>query len=55
MAGRSGDSEEALLQAVRIIKILYQSTLSQTQGNPTGPKESKKKVKSKTKANPFDC
>ncbi|AAV41349.1 rev protein [Human immunodeficiency virus 1] len=25
MAGRSGDSDEALLQAVRIIKILYQS------------------------------
>nr|AWD49038.1 rev protein [Human immunodeficiency virus 1] len=25
MAGRSGDSDDALLQAVRIIKILYQS------------------------------
>nr|AFP26180.1 rev protein [Human immunodeficiency virus 1] len=25
MAGRSGESDEALLQAVRIIKILYQS------------------------------
>ncbi|API70250.1 rev protein [Human immunodeficiency virus 1] len=25
MAGRSGDSDETLLQAVRIIKILYQS------------------------------
>nr|AAR27614.1 rev protein [Human immunodeficiency virus 1] len=25
MAGRSGDSGEALLQAVRIIKLLYQS------------------------------
>nr|AAL34756.1 rev protein [Human immunodeficiency virus 1] len=25
MAGRSGDSDEAVLQAVRIIKILYQS------------------------------
>nr|AKN89961.1 rev protein [Human immunodeficiency virus 1] len=25
MAGRSGDSDEALLNAVRIIKILYQS------------------------------
>nr|AKN89970.1 rev protein [Human immunodeficiency virus 1] len=25
MAGRSGDSDEPLLQAVRIIKILYQS------------------------------
>nr|AML03014.1 rev protein [Human immunodeficiency virus 1] len=25
MAGRSGDSDEALLRAVRIIKVLYQS------------------------------
>nr|AKT77097.1 rev protein [Human immunodeficiency virus 1] len=25
MAGRSGDNDEALLQAVRIVKILYQS------------------------------
>nr|AKT76999.1 rev protein [Human immunodeficiency virus 1]AKT77061.1 rev protein [Human immunodeficiency virus 1]AKT77088.1 rev protein [Human immunodeficiency virus 1] len=25
MAGRSGDNDEALLQAIRIIKILYQS------------------------------
>nr|WHT24532.1 rev protein [Human immunodeficiency virus 1] len=25
MAGRSGDNDEALLQAVRLIKILYQS------------------------------
>nr|AAW68120.1 rev protein [Human immunodeficiency virus 1] len=25
MAGRSGDSDETLLQAVRVIKILYQS------------------------------
>nr|AAY98555.1 rev protein [Human immunodeficiency virus 1] len=25
MAGRSGDSDEALLQAVKILKILYQS------------------------------
>nr|AEW27932.1 rev protein [Human immunodeficiency virus 1]AFN62074.1 rev protein [Human immunodeficiency virus 1] len=25
MAGRSGDSDEALLQAVRAVKILYQS------------------------------
>nr|AAR27670.1 rev protein [Human immunodeficiency virus 1] len=25
MAGRSGDSDEALLQAVKIIKIIYQS------------------------------
>nr|URZ27440.1 tat protein [Human immunodeficiency virus 1]URZ27453.1 tat protein [Human immunodeficiency virus 1]URZ27495.1 tat protein [Human immunodeficiency virus 1] len=28
--------------------------LSRTQGNPTGPEESKKKVESKTKADPFD-
>nr|URZ27447.1 tat protein [Human immunodeficiency virus 1]URZ27459.1 tat protein [Human immunodeficiency virus 1]URZ27465.1 tat protein [Human immunodeficiency virus 1]URZ27471.1 tat protein [Human immunodeficiency virus 1]URZ27477.1 tat protein [Human immunodeficiency virus 1] len=27
--------------------------LSRTQGNPTGPEESKKKVESKTKADPF--
>ncbi|HAJ5946377.1 TPA: hypothetical protein HMV77_25330 [Escherichia coli] len=26
MAGRSGDSDEALLQAVRIIRLLYQSS-----------------------------
>ncbi|HAJ5911245.1 TPA: hypothetical protein HMV56_26415 [Escherichia coli] len=26
MAGRSGDSDEQLLQAVRIIKVLYQSS-----------------------------
>ncbi|WP_369008675.1 hypothetical protein [Klebsiella pneumoniae] len=26
MAGRSGDSDEALLRAVRTIKILYQSS-----------------------------
>nr|AAK59209.1 rev protein [Human immunodeficiency virus 1] len=32
MAGRSGDSDEELLQAVRIIKILYQS-------NPQPPPE----------------
>nr|ABD15039.1 rev protein [Human immunodeficiency virus 1] len=32
MAGRSGDSDEALLQAVKIIKILYQS-------NPYPPPE----------------
>nr|QKS75041.1 tat protein [Human immunodeficiency virus 1] len=28
--------------------------LSQTRGDPTGSKESKKKVESKTKADPFD-
>nr|AKN10910.1 truncated rev protein [Human immunodeficiency virus 1] len=54
MAGRSGNSDKALLQAVKIIKILYQSTLPQTQGNQTGSKKSKKKVKSKTKTNPFN-
>nr|AKN10844.1 truncated rev protein [Human immunodeficiency virus 1] len=54
MAGRSGDNDEALLQAVRIIKILYQSTLSQTREDPAGSKESKKKVESKTKPDPSD-
>nr|ABD14912.1 tat protein [Human immunodeficiency virus 1] len=28
--------------------------LSQTRGDPTGPEESKKKVESKTKTDPFD-
>nr|APU88243.1 tat protein [Human immunodeficiency virus 1] len=28
--------------------------LSRTQGDPTGPEESKKKVESKTKTDPFD-
>nr|WOX62987.1 tat protein [Human immunodeficiency virus 1] len=28
--------------------------LSQTRGDPTGPEESKKKVESKTEADPFD-
>nr|AKN10761.1 truncated rev protein [Human immunodeficiency virus 1] len=54
MAGRSGDNDEALLRAVRIIKILYQSTLPRTQGEQTGSKESKKKVKSKTETDPCD-
>nr|AKN10880.1 truncated rev protein [Human immunodeficiency virus 1] len=54
MAGRSEDSDAALLQAVKIIKILYQSTLPRTQRNPTGSEESKKKVESKTEADPFD-
>nr|AKN10737.1 truncated rev protein [Human immunodeficiency virus 1] len=54
MAGRSGDSDEALLQAVRIIKILYQSTLPQTRRNSTGSEESKKKVKGKTETDRFD-
>nr|AKN10870.1 truncated rev protein [Human immunodeficiency virus 1] len=54
MAGRSGDSDEALLQAIRIIKILYQSTFPRTQKDSTGSKESKKKVESKTKTDQFD-
>nr|AKN10884.1 truncated rev protein [Human immunodeficiency virus 1] len=54
MAGRSGDDDEALLQAVRIIKILYQSTFSQTRKDQTGSEESKKKVESKTETDPFD-
>nr|AKN10731.1 truncated rev protein [Human immunodeficiency virus 1] len=52
MAGRSEDSDEALLLAVRTIKILYQSTSTQSQEDPTGPEKSKKKVKSKTETNP---
>ncbi|AAV84150.1 rev protein [Human immunodeficiency virus 1] len=32
MAGRSGDNDEALLQAVRIIKILYQSPYPEPEG-----------------------
>nr|AAV84123.1 rev protein [Human immunodeficiency virus 1] len=32
MAGRSGDNDEALLQAVRIIKILYQSPYPKPEG-----------------------
>nr|AKN10822.1 truncated rev protein [Human immunodeficiency virus 1] len=54
MAGRSEDSDEALLQAIRIIRILYQSTLSQTREDPTGSEESKKKVESKATTDPFD-
>nr|AKN10907.1 truncated rev protein [Human immunodeficiency virus 1] len=54
MAGRSGDSDEDLLRVVRIIKILYQSTLPHTRENSTGSKESKKKVESKTETDPFD-
>nr|AKN10874.1 truncated rev protein [Human immunodeficiency virus 1] len=52
MAGRSENNDKALLQAVKFIKILYQSTLPQTRGNPTGSEKSKKKVKSKTEADP---
>nr|AAG34015.1 rev protein [Human immunodeficiency virus 1] len=39
MAGRSGDSDEALLQAVRIIKILYQSDPSP---EPKGTRQARK-------------
>nr|AAG34006.1 rev protein [Human immunodeficiency virus 1] len=39
MAGRSGDSDEALLQAVRIIKILYQSDPSP---EPKGNRQARK-------------
>nr|AKN10830.1 truncated rev protein [Human immunodeficiency virus 1] len=52
MAGRSEDNDEALLRAVKTIKILYQSTLPQTQEEQTGSEKSKKKVESKTKTDP---
>nr|AAW68138.1 rev protein [Human immunodeficiency virus 1] len=39
MAGRSGDSDEALLQTVRIIKILYQSN---PPPNPEGTRQARK-------------
>nr|AYX63794.1 rev protein [Human immunodeficiency virus 1] len=39
MAGRSGDSNEALLQAVKIIKILYQSNPYPT---PEGTRQARK-------------
>nr|AHA33724.1 rev protein [Human immunodeficiency virus 1] len=39
MAGRSGDSDEALLQAVRIIKILYQSN---PYPSPKGSRQARK-------------
>nr|AYX66097.1 rev protein [Human immunodeficiency virus 1] len=39
MAGRSGDSDEALLQAVKIIKILYQSNPYPT---PEGTRQARK-------------
>nr|APU88370.1 rev protein [Human immunodeficiency virus 1] len=39
MAGRSGDGDEALLQAVRIIKILYQSN---SYPNPEGTRQARK-------------
>nr|AAW68075.1 rev protein [Human immunodeficiency virus 1] len=39
MAGRSGDSDEALLQAVRIIRILYQSN---PYPSPEGTRQARK-------------
>nr|ASU63223.1 rev protein [Human immunodeficiency virus 1] len=39
MAGRSGDSDEQLLQAVRIIKILYQSN---PYPNPEGTRQARR-------------
>nr|AAU06761.1 rev protein [Human immunodeficiency virus 1] len=39
MAGRSGDSDEALLQAIRIIRILYQSNPSP---EPKGTRQARK-------------
>nr|AGV38449.1 rev protein [Human immunodeficiency virus 1] len=39
MAGRSGDSDEELLRAVRIIKILYQSNPSP---KPEGTRQARK-------------
>nr|QGU21564.1 rev protein [Human immunodeficiency virus 1] len=39
MAGRSSDGDEALLQAVRIIKILYQSNPCP---NPSGTRQARK-------------
>nr|AFN62099.1 rev protein [Human immunodeficiency virus 1] len=39
MAGRSGDSDEVLLQAVRIIKILYQSN---PQPKPEGTRQARR-------------
>nr|UZC47152.1 rev protein [Human immunodeficiency virus 1] len=39
MAGRSGDSDEELLEAIRIIKILYQSN---PPPEPTGSRQARK-------------
>nr|QHB19765.1 rev protein [Human immunodeficiency virus 1] len=39
MAGRSGDNDEALLQAVKIIKILYQSN---PYPSPEGTRQARK-------------
>nr|WOX63015.1 rev protein [Human immunodeficiency virus 1] len=47
MAGRSGDSDEALLQAVRIIKILYQSNPCP---EPRGTRQSRKNQRRRWRA-----
>nr|APU87582.1 rev protein [Human immunodeficiency virus 1] len=47
MAGRSGDSDEALLQAVRIIKILYQSN---PQPKPEGTRQARKNQRRRWRA-----
>nr|QSQ66431.1 rev protein [Simian-Human immunodeficiency virus] len=39
MAGRSGDSDEELLKAVRLIKIIYQSN---PPPNPTGTRQARR-------------
>nr|ALB06686.1 rev protein [Human immunodeficiency virus 1] len=47
MAGRSGDNDEALLQAVRIIKILYQSN---PYPNPEGTRQARRNRRRKWRA-----
>nr|AWD42600.1 rev protein [Human immunodeficiency virus 1]AWD42662.1 rev protein [Human immunodeficiency virus 1] len=48
MAGRSGDSDEALLQAVRIIKILYQS--NPYPNNPEGTRQARRNQRRRWRA-----
>nr|AJP61703.1 rev protein [Human immunodeficiency virus 1] len=47
MAGRSGDSDAELLQAVRIIKILYQSNLTP---KPEGTRQARRNRRRKWRA-----
>nr|AGO06133.1 rev protein [Human immunodeficiency virus 1] len=47
MAGRSGDSDEALLKAVRIIKVLYQSN---PYPEPRGTRQARKNRKRRWRA-----
>nr|AAS98756.1 mutant rev protein [Human immunodeficiency virus 1] len=47
MAGRSGDSDEALLQAVKIIKILYQSN---PYPKPEGTRQARKNRRRRLRA-----